>query len=123
MAVSAPSRRARWPRICGAARFSRNATTNRPAIFPYFMASIYKKQAGRITAGPSPVDWGNPAPPSAEFPLPHRFQMLDDLPGHRLGIAIEHAAVVGVEQGILDARVTRALATLDDDHVLRLVGI
>ena len=49
--------------------------------------------------------------------------MLNDLPGHGLRIAVEHAAVIGIEQGILHPGIPRPLAALDDDDVLRHVGV
>ena len=48
---------------------------------------------------------------------------LDQLVDGGLAVAIEHARVVQVEQRVLDAGEARALATLDDDDVLRLVGV
>ena len=53
----------------------------------------------------------------------HRLHVLDDLADRFLRAAVEHAAVVLVEQCVLDARVARALAALDHDHVLRHVGV
>src|SRR5690606_27897684 len=43
----------------------------------------------------------------------HRLHVLDDLADGFLRAAVEHAAVVLVEQRVLDARVARTLAALD----------
>src|SRR5579862_4049330 len=52
-----------------------------------------------------------------------RLDCLDQLRGHLLRIAVQHARVVEVEQRVLDAGEARALAALDDDDVLGLVGV
>ncbi len=48
---------------------------------------------------------------------------LDHLHQHGLSVAINHVAVVGLEQCVDDAGVAFAMAPLDDINLLRLVGI
>src|ERR1019366_573363 len=52
-----------------------------------------------------------------------RLDRRNELRDRCLAVAIKHARVVEVEQGVLDAGETRALTALDHDHVLGLVGI
>ena len=51
------------------------------------------------------------------------FHRLNQLAHGGLRIAVEHAGLIEHEQRVVDAGETLALAALDDDDVLRLVGI
>ena len=51
------------------------------------------------------------------------FYCLDQFADHGLPVPIEHAGVITEEQCILDTGEALALSTLDDDDILRLVGI
>ena len=52
------------------------------------------------------------------MPPIQRLEFTDELTRHLRTIAVQHPRVVGIEQGIFDARKPRALAALDDDGVL-----
>src|SRR3546814_5932064 len=60
------------------------------------------------------------APGSSSVPAVERLQFADQRRPHLGTVAVEHAGVVGVEQRVLDAGETGALAALDDDGVLRI---
>src|SRR6202035_5885318 len=53
---------------------------------------------------------------------PDCLDRLDQLRDRLLPIPVQHARVVEIEQRVLDPGESRALAALDDDDVLRLVG-
>src|SRR3546814_5355872 len=56
----------------------------------------------------------------ASVPAVERLELADQRARHLRNVAVEHAGVVGVEQRVLDARETGALAGLEDDGVLRV---
>src|SRR5437667_9348811 len=55
--------------------------------------------------------------------LPSGFDRRDQLRDGGLCVPVQHAGLIEHEQGIVDAGKALALAALDDDDVLRLVGI
>ena len=50
-------------------------------------------------------------------------QRLDDLLAHLLGVAEQHHGVVGEEQRVIDARITRRHAAFDEQHRARLFHV
>jgi hypothetical protein len=70
------------------------------------------------TAGSGGVRCAHRHPTNAgSMPTIQRLQLADQLIRHVRTIAIEHAGVIGVEQGVFDAGEAGALAALDDDGV------
>ena len=59
----------------------------------------------------------------AGLKLAQGLEVLDNFSDHGLCIAVEHPAVIGIEQGILDAGIPGALTAFHHDDVLRHIGI
>lgn len=49
--------------------------------------------------------------------------MPNDVGDYLLGVAVKHTSIICIEEGIIDARITRTFSTLHDDHVVCLVGV
>src|SRR3546814_17021135 len=64
-----------------------------------------------------------PAPGSSSVPAVERLQFADQRRPHLGTVAVEHAGVVDVEQRVLDAGETGALAALDDAGGLRIAHV